>query len=215
MSNGPAEHRKSANQLRNYRQQAHWQSAPDQKSKLTTTWQLGPHSLWKRVMSNMQTASSTYRRDGQFANRWTMAVSRRFTQKLSRIVSSVGCSKTGSESWQQCPTSRNVRLGQCCSNCVTAESVSFWDVVSSSVRRMGEQISAFSMDDWTRFAAVKQGQSRNKFVTAWSMSCGQCISQAISRFGCAMAGDTSPRSSVRSTKRRDGLLEALKNDVTH
>mmetsp|Transcript_115606 Transcript_115606/g.288909 ORF Transcript_115606/g.288909 Transcript_115606/m.288909 type:complete len:226 (+) Transcript_115606:486-1163(+) len=39
------------------------------------------------------------------------------------------------------------------------------------------------------------------------------MSQAISRPGCATTGDISPRSSVRSTKRKAGLLTGFNNSV--
>mmetsp|Transcript_21003 Transcript_21003/g.57387 ORF Transcript_21003/g.57387 Transcript_21003/m.57387 type:complete len:288 (-) Transcript_21003:349-1212(-) len=163
----------------------------------------------------MQTASSTYRSDGQSANKPTMADSRRFTQKLSKTVSREECANLGSSNWQQCPTSRKRRLGQCCSSCVTAASVSFCDVVSSKVRSAGEQIIALSMDDCTKFAAVNEGQLWNICVAAWSVSCGQCMSQAISSPGWAMMGDTRPLSSVRSRKRRAGLLLGCNSSVVH
>mmetsp|Transcript_12576 Transcript_12576/g.23216 ORF Transcript_12576/g.23216 Transcript_12576/m.23216 type:complete len:290 (+) Transcript_12576:190-1059(+) len=165
-------------------------------------------------MSNMHTASSTYFRAWHSLKRPAIAASCKLTQKLSKIVSSRGCAKTGSVSWQQWPTSRNVRLGQCCRRYVTAASVSFWEVASSSVRRFGEQIFGVSSEDCTKFTAVKDGQFWNICVMAWSVRCGQCISQAMSMPGCAITGDMSPMFSVRSTNRRLGQFWGSSNDAT-
>ena len=75
---------------------------------------------------------------------------------------------------------------------VTVLSTSVCVVVSSDVRKIGEQIKALSIEDCTRFMAVKEGQQRKQLVTASSVSRGQCMRHTMSTPLCAKLGEARP-----------------------